>query len=182
MLLVPFELQLQRPNLVLRILKECHGCEEVAHAVAPDLWQNRDVVLELFRCCDVMLPRGRLAQFDSDEELWLQVACEDVLHAFASFGPLNFRYDRTFLPSGGPGQPRTVLDYFTKTLCWTLISFWPPASRCRSCPTSSWTVTTTFTTTIAMSQGTRTCTPSSCSVFHVRFAITRHDICRLCAS
>lgn len=55
--LVPFEIHLQFPDLMLRILKECLDYDEVVDMVAPDLWHNREVALALLRCCVVLLAR-----------------------------------------------------------------------------------------------------------------------------
>ena len=48
---IPIEIKLQRPDLVLRILKECRGSDEVANDLAPVLWRNREIALAIIVGC-----------------------------------------------------------------------------------------------------------------------------------
>ena len=139
---------------MLRILKECQGSDTVADAVAvsdvvgsavaPDLWHNREVLLALSRCCSLHPPMGSLDQFDSDEDLWLQMAGAKDLEAFASFCPSKFRQDRTFLISALRANPGRCLGFLTEELPLDLDLIWQPAPSTRSSLTLCWTVAPPF--------------------------------------
>ena len=111
---VPDEIQLQFPDLVLRILKETQECCQVAEGVAPALWRHREVAQAMFRCCTLDPPSDSLAQPATDEEMWLQVAGEVDLEAFESFCPPNLRVDRTFLLRLVRAYPGRCLLFFNE--------------------------------------------------------------------
>lgn len=111
--LVPAELQLQFPDLVLRILWECRGSDTVADALAPDLRLNPEVVLALLRCYHLAPPERPMPQFDSDEELWFRVATGDNRDVFDAYCPSKLRHDRIFLLRAVRAKPDRCLDYAT---------------------------------------------------------------------
>ena len=107
--LLPVELQLQHPDLLLRFLKGCEGGGLVMHcrsespgALAPDLWRNRDVVLALFRSGMVRRdqlrpPEGVLEHFENYCDMWMEVAKGPDSSLFKTHCPASLRSDLQFL-------------------------------------------------------------------------------------
>ena len=111
--LIPFEVQLQNPDLVLRVLKGFADCTLALkftsswhvnrNELASDLWRNREVVLALFRCgmlCYASLlrpPVGVMEHFENDQELWLEVARLPFRSLFKTRCPASLRSDPQFM-------------------------------------------------------------------------------------
>ena len=111
--LIPVELQLQRPDLVVSLLDKCLCSNTVVDAVAPALWHNPKVVMAIFRCYNCRLPFNShsLRHFDNDEDLWLQVAAEHDEGVYGSLFPYKFRSDRTFLLRLVRANPERCLEF-----------------------------------------------------------------------
>ena len=92
-------------------MKGCVCSYTAVSALAPALWHNREVVLAIFQCYNYRQPWNRLDQFDSDEELWLQVTGEHHISVFAEVLPSNFCENRTFLLKVVRANPEHCLEF-----------------------------------------------------------------------
>ena len=108
-----YEVQLQHPELVLRILKAYEDSEWAwefdQRALAPDLWRNREVALARFRCQLRPPEKTFLAPFEGDEDFWLQMARENGVVALNVYCPSKIRNDRNFLLRGCSGPTPSAL-------------------------------------------------------------------------
>ena len=122
---IPVEVQLQHPDLVLRVLKGYEDCglgryfDTVYHlsenALVPDLWRNRDVVLALFRCEMSNVPEGVVEHFENDRELWVDVARIEAWNhsAFKKYCPASLRSDPQFMHQAVRANPEICLRCLT---------------------------------------------------------------------
>ena len=120
--LIPFEVQLQNPALVLRVVQRYRDLRNAdvyisdwvlsSDAVAPDLWRDRENALALFRC-GVHAPKNGLEQFATDREMWLEVAQVSNGFLFESECPASLRSDPQFMHQAVRANPEICLRCLT---------------------------------------------------------------------
>ena len=130
--LLPEEVQRRHPDLVLRILKGYEGCRfsrvnrfewQAEIELAPDLWQNLEVVLALFRCGILhetgyrrqllRPPEGVLERFENDREMWLEVARVLFRSIFQTYCPASLRSDTQFMRQAVWATHKVCLECLT---------------------------------------------------------------------
>lgn len=125
---VPFEAQVQHPDLLLRVLKRyddsglawdvCLFFTAEDDFLAPDLWRNREVVLALFRCGLLfwhgrVAPEASLVHFNSDREFWLQAPPSRFCRVFRKFCPSRLISDHNIMLRAVQANPHVCLSYVT---------------------------------------------------------------------